>query len=54
MGPFKSYVTQMGVGGGCHISGIKRYEGARFNIVGITRGGWGSNLRGKSITYLLN
>ena len=33
-GPFKCYVTQMGVGGGVSIfPGEKRYEGVRFNVI---------------------
>ena len=35
MGPFKCYVTQMGVGG-VIFSGKKRYEGVRFNVISIT------------------
>ena len=39
MGPFKCYVTQMGVGGGgVRFSGKKCYEGVRFNVISITRG----------------
>ena len=34
-GPFKCYVTQMGVG---HIFRKKRYEGVRFNVISVTRG----------------
>ena len=37
LGPFKCYVTQMGVGG-VKFSGKKRYEGVRFNVIGFTRG----------------
>ena len=36
-GPFKCYVTQMGVGG-VKFSGNKRYEGVRFNVTSVTRG----------------
>ena len=36
-GPFKCYVTQMGVGG-VRFSGKKRYEGVRFNVISVTRG----------------
>ena len=36
-GPFKCYVTQMGVGG-LRFSVKKRYEGVRFNVISITRG----------------
>ena len=37
-GPFKCYVTQMGVG--VRFSGKKRYEGVMFNVINIsvTRG----------------
>ena len=35
-GPFKCYVTQMGVGG-VRFSGKKRYEGAIFNVISVTR-----------------
>ena len=40
MGPFKCYVTQMGVGGGggVRFSGKKRYKGVRFNVICVTRG----------------
>ena len=37
-GPFKCYVTQMGVGGGVRFSGKKRYEGIMFNVISVTRG----------------
>ena len=36
-GPFKCYVTQMGVGG-VTFSGKKCYEGVRYNVISITRG----------------
>ena len=36
-GPFKCYVTQMGVGG-VKFSGKKRYEGIRFYVISVTRG----------------
>ena len=36
-GPFKCYVTQMGVGG-VRFSGKKCYEGVMFNVISITRG----------------
>ena len=36
-GPFKCYVTQMGVGG-VWFSGKKRYEGVMFNVISVTRG----------------
>ena len=36
-GPFKCYVTQMGVGG-VKFSGKKRYKGVRFNVSRATRG----------------
>ena len=35
MGPFKCYVTQWG----CQLSRKKRYEGERFNVISITKGG---------------
>ena len=38
MGPFKCYVTQMGVGEGSNFPEKKRYEGVRFNVISITRG----------------
>ena len=46
-GPFKCYVTQMGVwgGGGVKFSGKKRYKGVRFNVVSVTRGWVGSNFQ---------
>ena len=37
MGPFKCYVTQMGVGG-VRFSRKKRYEGVMFNVNSVTRG----------------
>ena len=37
-------------GGGVKFSGEKRYEGVRFNVISVTRGGWGSKLQEKSIT----
>ena len=37
-GPFKCYVAQMGVGGGVKCSRKKRYEGARSNVISVTRG----------------
>ena len=36
-GPFKFYVTLMGVGGG-KIFRKKRYEGVMFNVISVTRG----------------
>ena len=48
-GPFKCYVTQMGVGG-VRFSGKKRYEGVRFNVICVTRGWVGSNFQKKSVT----
>ena len=40
MGPFKCYVTQMGVGG-VRFSGKKRYEGVMFNVISVYEGvGW--------------
>ena len=35
-GPFKCYVTQWGWG--CQLSGKKRYEGTRINVISVTRG----------------
>ena len=52
-GPFKCYLTQMGVGGGSDFPGGKRYEGVMFNVIGVTRGwvpGWGSNFQENSVT----
>ena len=37
MGPFKCYVTQMGVGG-VRFSRKKRYECVMFNVISVTRG----------------
>ena len=37
MGPFKYYVTQMGVGVS-NFPGKKRYAGVRFNVISVTRG----------------
>ena len=31
-------------GGGCQLFRKKRYAGVRFNVISITRGGWGSDL----------
>ena len=43
MGPFKCYVTQMGVG--CvKLSGKKRYEGVRFNVSSVTKGVGGGSI----------
>ena len=36
MGPFKCYVTQMGVGVSEFLE-KKRYEGVMFNIISVTR-----------------
>ena len=36
-GPFKCYVTQMGVRG-VRFSGKKRYEGVMFNVISVKRG----------------
>ena len=41
------YVTQMGVRG--HIFRKKYYEGLRFNVISVTRGGWGSNFQEKDV-----
>ena len=46
-GPFKCYVTQMGVEGGVRFSGKKRYEGVMFNVISVTRGWVGVQLPGK-------
>ena len=35
-GPFKCYVTQMGVGG-VRFCRKKRYEGVMFNVISVTR-----------------
>ena len=45
-GPFKCYVTQMGVGG-VRFSGKKRYEGVMFNVISVTRGWVGVQFPGK-------
>ena len=45
MGPFKCYVTQMGVVG-VKFSGEKRYKGVRFNVISVTRG-WVSKFQEK-------
>ena len=36
-GPFKCYITQMGVGGVCFFE-KKSYEGVMFNVISVTRG----------------
>ena len=46
VGPFKCYVTQMGVGG-VTFSGKKRYEGVRYNVISVTRGWVGVQFPGK-------
>ena len=46
-GPFKCYVTQMGVGGGVTFSRKKRYEGVRINVICVTRGWVGVQFPGK-------
>ena len=51
MGPFKCYVTQMGVGGGggCQIFREKKhYEDVRFNVISVTRGWVGVQFPGKT------
>ena len=48
-GPFKCYVTQVGVGG-VRFSGKKRYEGVMFNVISVTRGWVGSNFQENSVT----
>ena len=45
-GPFKCYVTQMGVGG-LRFSAKKCYEGVRFNVISVTRGWVGVQFPGK-------
>ena len=35
---------------GVKFPGKKRYEGVRFDIISVTRGGWGSNFQEKSVT----
>ena len=45
-GPFKCYVTQMGVGG-VTFFGKKRYEGVRYNVISITRGWVGVQFPGE-------
>ena len=46
LGPFKCYVTQMGVGG-VNFYGKKHYEGVRFNVISVTRGWVGVHFPGK-------
>ena len=41
-------------GGGIKFSGGKRYDGVRFNVISVTRGGWVSNFQKKSVTQHLN
>ena len=51
LGPFKCYVTQMGVGGGgVRFSGKKRYEGVMFNVINVTRGWVGVQFAENSVT----
>ena len=38
-----------GGGGGVNFSGEKRYEGVRFNVISVTRGGWGPNSSKKAL-----
>ena len=47
-GPFKCYVTRLGVGG-VSFHGKKRYEDVRFNVISVTRG-WGVKFPGKKCT----
>ena len=49
-GPFKFYVTQMGVVGGVRFSRKKRYEGVRFNVICVTRGWVGVQFPENSVT----
>ena len=46
-GPFKCYVTQIGVGLSLKFSGKKRYEGVRFNVISVTREWVGVQFPGK-------
>ena len=39
-----------GGGGGVHFFGENRYEDVRFNVICVTRGGWGSKFQEKSVT----
>ena len=39
-----------GRGGGVSFPGKKFYEGVRFNVISVARGGWGSNSLEKSVT----
>ena len=39
-----------GGGGGGLIFWKKRYEGVMFNVISVTRGGWGSNFQKNSVT----
>ena len=48
-GPFKCYVTQLGVGG-VRFHGKKRYEDVRFNVISVTRGCVGVKFPGKKCT----
>ena len=52
-GPFKCYVTQLGVGGGVSFHGKKRYEDVRFNVISVTRGWVGVKFPGKSVRNIL-
>ena len=47
LGPFKCYVTQTGVGGGCPIFRKKHYEGVMFNVISVTRGWVGAQFAEK-------
>ena len=48
-GPFKCYVTQMGVGG-VRFSRKKHYEGVMFNVISVTRGWVGVQFAENSVT----
>ena len=50
LGPFKCYITQMGVGECVKFSGKKRYEGVRFNVISVTRGWVGVQFPEKNVT----
>ena len=52
-GPFKCYVTQWGWVG-VSFPEKKHYEGVRFNVISVARGGSGSNFQGKSVTLHLS
>ena len=43
-------VLRNAVGGVSIFPEKKRYEGVQFNVISVTRGGWGPNSQEKSIT----